>query len=203
MLKIHNMPQGTPEWFDVRKGIPTASKFKDVLAKGEGKTRASYMRFLAGEVITGEPGESFQSEEMKRGHVMEPEARDLYAFMKGEALDVVGFITNGPKGGSPDSLVGTNGLLEIKTCKTPVLIDIIDKDQFPPEHKAQCQGNLWVSEREWIDIVCYWPKMPFFCKRAFRDEIYIQKLATEVDRFNAELNDLVAKVRGYGTAVAA
>jgi YqaJ-like viral recombinase domain len=198
MIQIHNMPQNSPEWFDVRKGIPTASKFSDLLAKGEGKTRAAYMRFLAGEIITGEPGESFQSDAMKRGHVMEPEARDLYAFTTGAELEQVGFITNGPKGGSPDSLIGADGLLEIKTCNPPVLIDIIDRDQFPPAHKAQCQGNLWVSEREWCDLVCYWPRMPCFCKRVFRDEAYIRELSAEVDRFNADLNNLVAKIRSYG-----
>jgi len=65
-------------------------------------------------------------------------------------------------------------------------------DRLPPEHLAQCQGNLWVAEREWIDFVSYWPKMPLFVKRVYRDEIYIKNLAAEVDLFNSELDTYLA-----------
>ena len=72
-----------------RMGIPTASQFATVLAKGEGKTRRTYMMKLAGEIITGEPMESFSNEHTERGHEMEPEARDLYAFQTGAQLERV------------------------------------------------------------------------------------------------------------------
>jgi hypothetical protein len=198
MMQIHNMPQGTPEWFEVRKGIPTASKFKDILAQGKGLMRASYMSFLAGEIVSGDPGETYKNADMERGHAMEPDAREMYAFIVETEPETVGFITNGQKGGSPDSLIRANGLLEIKTCKPSVLVELIRKDQFPPEHKAQCQGNLWVAEREWIDIICYWPKMPALIKRAYRDEHFIKQLADEVDLFNEDLAAYVADVRAKG-----
>jgi hypothetical protein len=197
------MPQGTPEWFEVRRGLPTASNFSKILAKGEGKTRASYMRFLAGEIITGEPGETFQSEEMKRGQRMEAELRDLYAYLTETAPVQIGFITNGAKGGSPDSLIGNDGMLEIKSCKPEVMAELIDADKFPSKHVAQCQGNLWIAEREWIDISCGWPKMPTLIKRAYRDESYIRRLDEEVDLFNEELTELVEKLRRYEVRIAA
>ena len=56
-----------------------------------------------------------------------------------------------------------------------------------------------VAGREWIDIACYWPKMPLFTKRAYRDEPYIKHLSGEIDRFNDELRAMVAKVRAYGS----
>lgn len=203
MMQVHNMPQGTPEWFAVRKGIPTASCFSKIMAKGKGLTRASYMRFLAGEIITGEPGESYKNAAMERGHVMEPDARALYAFVSDAQPEQVGFITNGPKGGSPDSLIDTNGMLEIKTCQPNVMIELLEADEFPSEHKAQCQGNLWVAEREWIDIICYWPKMPSLIKRAYRDEHFIRQMSDEVDLFNEDLAAMVANIRNYETKVAA
>lgn len=204
MMQVHNMPQGTAEWFAVRQGIPTASCFSKVMAKGEGKTRAAYMRLLAGEIITGEPSpEGFKSAEMERGNLMEPDARALYAFVTDTAPEQVGFITNGQKGGSPDSLIGTDGLLEIKTNKPEVLIELLRKDQFPPEHKAQSQGNLWVAEREWIDIICYWPKMPSLIKRAYRDEHFIKQMKDEIDLFNEDLAAMVEQIRNYETKVAA
>lgn len=195
---ILDCDQGTPEWHAARAGIPTASEFKAILAKGEGKTRRSYMLRLAGEIITGEPAETYSNHHMERGKAMEAEARDLYAFMTDAEPQLVGFIRNGDKGASPDSLIGDNGLLEIKTKLPALLIEALLKDEFPAEHKAQCQGALWVAEREWIDIAVYWPGMPLFVKRATRDEAYIKTLAAEVDRFNAELHEIVERVNRYG-----
>ena len=67
---------------------------------------------------------------------------------------------------------------------------------------AQVQGTLWITKREWWDLPVYWPGMPLFTKRAYRDEPYIQRLATEVDRFNAELDDVVAQIRSRGALAA-
>jgi len=200
-IQILTCEQGTEEWFLARAGIPTASCFGTVMASGRGagesKTRAKYMRQLAGEIITGKPMEGFTNAHMERGHAMEPEARELYAFATDTAPEQVGFIRNGQKGCSPDSLVGENGMLEIKTKLPDLLIECLERDDFPPEHRAQCQGALWVAEREWIDIVVYWPEMPVFIKRAYRDEAYIATMAEAVDKFNEELAALVERIRTY------
>lgn len=193
MMEVLNCAQGGDEWFAARAGIPTASQFGTVMAKGEGKTRRTYMLKLAGEILTGDPMDSFTNKHMERGHEMEPEARRFYAFQQDVEPELVGFIRNGPKGASPDSLVGNDGLLEIKTKLPHLLLDVILKDNFPSEHKAQCQGQLWVAEREWIDLVCYWPKMPCHIVRAYRDEAFITQLSEEVDKFNEELAAIVAR----------
>lgn len=207
-LEILDCPQNSPEWLEARMGIPTASEFATVMArspggKAYGKTRATYMRKLAGEVITGQPMENYQNGYMERGHAMEDEARRFYAFMRDADPQQVGFIRNGQKGCSPDSLIDESGLLEIKSKAPHLLIEWIEKDQFPPEHRAQCQGQLWVAEREWIDIMGYWPGMPPFVKREYRDEEYINKLAEEVETFTTELSALVEQIRAYGTQEAA
>ena len=197
-VEIIECEQNSPEWLAARLGIPTASMFSAILSKGEGKTRRSYLLKLAGEVLTGEPTESYTNEYMERGHVMEAEAREFYSFMKDEDPVRVGFVRNGAKGCSPDSLIGASGLLEIKTKRSDLLIDVMLKDKFPAEHVAQCQGALWVTEREWIDLACYWPKLPLFVKRAYRDDAYIANLAFEVERFNEELAATVGCIKRYG-----
>ena len=196
-MEIFNCEQGSDAWFLARMGIPTASEFSTVLAKGEGKSRLTYMRKLAAEIITGEPTESYSNQYLERGKVMEDEARERYAFDHDVDPVRVGFIRSGTKGCSPDALIGDVGMLEIKTQRADLLIATILKNEFPPEHKAQCQGNLWVAEREWIDISVYWPKMPRFVKRAYRDEPYIKTLSEAVNAFNAELSELVEKIRAY------
>jgi hypothetical protein len=199
-----DLAQGSPEWFATRAGIPTASRFADVMAKGRGGaeslTRAKYLRQLAGEIITGTPTEEFTNPALERGKEMEAEAREHYAFVQNTEPELVGFVRNGQKGCSPDALIGSDGALEIKTKRADILIDVLLRDEFPPEHKAQCQGVLWVAEREFIDICCYWPRMPVFIKRAVRDNGYIANLAGEVDRFNDELAAIVERLRNYGIA---
>ena len=130
-------------------------------------------------------------------------ATALPPFVAAAPIQLVGFIENGGKGCSPDSLIGEKGLLEIKTAQPDVLLDILDRDRVPPEHVAQLQGNLWVAEREWIDVFIYWPKLPPFHKRVFRDEPYISSMASAVEQFNFELAALVEKIRRYDRRAAA
>ena len=200
MPNIINCEQGTLEWHEARRGIPTASEFATVLAKGKGGgesvTRRKYLLTLVGEILTGEVApDGYTNPHMERGKAMEAEARNAYAFMVDTDPEQVGFIRNGEAGASPDSLVGTNGLLEIKTKLPHLLLDCIMQDRLPPEHVAQCQGQLWIAEREWLDFVAYWPKLPLFRFRVTRDEPYIAGLKAAVDQFNDEKAALVARFR--------
>lgn len=200
-LEIFDCEQGSESWFECRKGLPTASNFSTVMAKGEGKTRGKYLRKLAAEIITGVPGESFSNFHTERGKAMEAEARQTYAFINSVELVQVGFIRNGNKGASPDSLISANGGLEIKTALPDIQIDRLECNRLPPEHRAQVQGNLWLSEREYWDFVSYWPKLPILTVRVYRDEEYIRDMSAEVDRFNEELAELVERIRRYGQPV--
>lgn len=198
-LQVFDCEQGTPEWYAARLGIPTASEFDTVQAKGKGggesKTRRTYMFKLAGERLTQQPMYSYSNDHMERGKEMEAEARDLYAMVSDVEPVRVGFLRNGEAGASPDSLIGGNGLLEIKTKLAHLQLECLLDDVLPPEHKAQCQGQLWIAEREWLDFVSYWPGLPIFIKRVFRDEPYIKDMAFAVGMFNAELAQLVDRVK--------
>jgi len=199
VIEVFDCPQGTPEWYACRLGIPTASEFATVMAKGRGggesKTRWTYLMKLLGERLTGEPMWTFQNEHMERGKIMEGEARDWYVFQTDFELRQVGFIRNGDKGCSPDSLIGNDGMLEIKTKLAHLQCEVLLDEQLPPEHKAQTQGQLWVGEREWVDFVSYWPKLKPFKVRAYRDEPYIKTLAAAVDQFNEELAAYEERIR--------
>ena len=104
-LEVFSVDQGSPEWLQCRLGIPTASKFATVMAKGRGgaesKTRRKYMLQLIGERLTGQPMESFSNDHMARGKAMEAEARDLYAMVRGVEPQQVGFMRRGNAGASP------------------------------------------------------------------------------------------------------
>lgn len=200
MIEYVDVEQGSPEWFQARLGLPTASCFGDLMAsKGRGgappRTRLTYLWKLAGEILTGEPMDSYVNRHMERGKEREDEARALYELRTGNEVLPVGFIRNGNCGASPDGAIETNGLLELKDALPHIQIERLLDGTLPAEHKPQVQGQLMVSEREWVDFVSHCRGLPPLIVRVYRDEPYIAELRAGVDRFCAELDDLVARLR--------
>ena len=202
MKIITEIEQGTPEWLALRLGIITCSELECLLVNGKGESgfgagAFTYMNTLIGERITEEAADPFTgNKHTERGHELEGIARGLYESQVDVSTSQVGIILNHGIGYSPDSLVGASGLTEIKTKLPKFQVEVILSGEIPKEHVAQCQGGLWVSEREWIDFVCYWPGMPLFIKRAYRDEVMIRKLSERVKTFYEILEDRMNKVLG-------
>ena len=202
MKIITDIKQGTPEWLALRLGIVTCSELDCLLVNGKceagfGVAAFTYMDQLIGERITGEAAEiPFQTKATIRGHELEGVARDLYAARHDVNHTTIGIILNHGIGYSPDSLIGADGLTEIKTKLPKFQVSVILADEVPKEHVAQCQGGLWASEREWIDFISYWPGMPLFVKRMYRDEIMIRKLSERVKTFYELLDERMNKVLG-------
>lgn len=200
-VQIINCEQGQPEWHEARRGIPTASEYATVMAKGrDGKspsvTRRKYMLRLIGERMSGQVDTfGYKNADMERGHQMEPDARNLYAFTTGKAVEQVGFIRNGDTGCSPDGLIDKNGMLQIKSAKPELHLEALLAQQMPSEHKPQVQGELMVAEREWSDFMSYWPGLPPLIVRVYRDEPYITTIRAELSVFNAELLTLMDTIK--------
>ncbi|NWE68992.1 YqaJ viral recombinase family protein [Pseudomonas gingeri] len=202
MQIISDVEQGTPEWLALRLGIATASELDVLLVSGKGEAgfgvaAFTYMDQLIGERITEEAAElPFQTRATIRGHELEQVARGLYEARDGVTTTQVGIILNHGIGYSPDALVGDSGLTEIKTKLPKFQVGVILSGEVPKEHIAQCQGGLWVSEREWIDFISYWPGMPLFVKRMYRDEAMIRKISERVKTFYEILDDRMNQVLG-------
>lgn len=199
MIEVFDCEQNSPEWFELRRGLITASEFHTVMAQGRGggdaKTRREYMLKLMGERLTGDPMYRYRNDHMDRGHEQEAEARDMYVFLTDLEPKAVGFIKNGDVGCSPDSLVGDDGILEIKTKLAHLQLDILLGETVPSSHMAQIQGQLWVAERQWCDFVAYCPRLPLFTKRVYRDERYIEGIKKSVDLFEREMATLLEKIQ--------
>lgn len=202
MKIVTDIEQGTPEWLACRLGIATASELDCLLVSGKhptgfGVAAFTYMDQLIGERITEEAAElPFQTKATIRGHEQEGVALSLYEAREEVKVQKVGIILNRGIGYSPDGLVGTDGLIEIKTKLPKFQIGVILSGEVPKEHVAQCQGGLWASDREWIDFISYWPGMPLFVKRMNRDEAMIRKIAERVKLFYEILDERMNKVLG-------
>ena len=198
--------QGSPEWHAARTGKITGSRFKDVLSKKDGVTRAKYMRELLLERKTGIAVGGYFDKNMANGQNVEPQARAYYERMYDVKVETVGFIDHpleqyrGYVGVSPDGKVDcprsmnfVNGVIEIKCPLPKNHLDYIAKNVMPSQYMAQVQGNMWVMGRRWCDFISFCPeveKEPFWCIRVERDEAYSRKLAAAVDEFIQEMVEM-------------
>lgn len=193
-------PQGTAEWLQEKCGCASASEFHAVLAKGEGKTRGDYLARVVAERLTGKPAETYRNGHMDRGTEQEPFARLAYEAKFGEPVEQVGFIRHAAlmAGCSPDGLLGKNGGGEFKCVIPTVQLETWRKGGCPAKHKAQVQGNLWITGRDWWDFTSFSPDMPshlrLYVHRVYRDEPYIQTLEAEVRRFLGEADELYERL---------
>ena len=212
IFEVDQFEQGSDEWFAIRSGIPTASCFSIVMAQGKNGdasvTRARYKRVLAGEILTGRPGEGSKkivTAAMQRGTDMEAEAFAYYESRHFHSVRRIGFMRRRLPSGrwagcSPDGLIGHHKGLEIKTMQPDLLIERLEKGAgMPPEHMAQVQGTMWIGDLEEMDVLLFYSGMPVAPKFSLRrNETYIRQLANAVEVFDFELHQLVEKIRRMG-----
>ena len=193
-MKIHNVEHGTPEWFKLRLGKPSASRFKDCVTP-TGKTSSSsekYMHELLAERLSMKRFEGFDTFHMKRGRELEPQAADVFSFQTDLPCREVGFVTDDKEavGCSPDRLVGDIGL-EIKcpmhTTQVKYLIDYHSKNEMPPEYYAQVQGTMWIMDLPEYWFMSYHPDLPNLIMKVPRDDKYIAGLQAAIEKLLEDL----------------
>ena len=106
-------------------------------------------------------------------------------------------------GASPDGLVGTDGLLEIKCPFTATHIDTLLSGKVPDRYKTQMQWQMACTGRQWCDFVSYDPRLPepmrLFITRVPRDNSAIRLMEIEVVAFLEELGDKITALKSqYG-----
>lgn len=193
--------QRTEAWAAMRVGRVTSSKIADVLAGGKGLTRAAYRNQIVAERLTGIPCEDgYENEYMRRGEEQEPFARAAYEVARACMVDSVAFIPH-PRlmaGASPDGLVGEDGGIEMKCPMSHTHIGYLEDDRVPPKYIPQMQWAMACSDRKWWDFVSYDARLPpetrLFIKRLERDNEWIDKAEAAVEKFLAEVDEMVHKL---------
>jgi putative phage-type endonuclease len=194
----HDIEQGSDKWHALRRGVITASTISKLIT-GSGKpanndtSRTQLLQLLA-ERITGETDASFYGDDMARGHLLEPLARDIYAQHRAPVQEC-GFVTADFDGTvigySPDGLVGDQGLIEIKSPRQKHHLRSLLSDDVPAEYVPQVQTGLAVTGRHWCDYISYAPGLPLFVRRCERDDVVIAQLITAAQAAEAELRMLM------------
>jgi hypothetical protein len=192
-MRIIDCEQGSDEWFAVRRGVPSASEFDSIITPKKGDLAAAhetYIDRLIDEAIRTDARRKFQgTADTDRGHELEPEARELYAFMRDVEPVTVGFVLRdaGDAGCSPDSLIASIGGLEIKCPDGPQHVGYLRAGILPDKYKPQVHGNLLITGREWWDFMSYCPGHRPLIVRVTPDA-YTAKLGELLDFFVKKLS---------------
>lgn len=213
---ILNYPQGSDDWLRARCGVITASRFVDavsVLTKASkngaaGDPAGEALRYawqIAVETISREPlDDTFTNFAMRRGRELEPFARQAYELRTDSLIEEASLVLTDDArfGYSTDGLRDEDGLIEIK-C--PMAADKIGNVWAHPEaahveYIDQINGGLWITGRQYCDLVVYCPWLApvgkdLFIKRIHRDEAAIEKLSAGLIRFMRIVDTYVGLLR--------
>ncbi len=199
MITIHDeIAQGSPEWFMLRCGSLGASRAKDAIAGGQGKSRKTLAYQLAAEKITGIKSEFNTTPAMQHGIDTEPEARRFFEFEKDFTVQEVGLVTNDKYPGfhaSPDGLIGDDAGYEVKCPQPATHVKYLTEGRLPPEYKCQVQFSMMICERDMWWFSSYHPA---FSKQLIvpveADLKYHEELKTKLNLFTNELNEIITQI---------
>jgi len=193
--------QRTAEWHAQRLGLVTASRISDVMMAPSAAGYRNYQAQLVCERLTGKPTEGFKSAAMQHGIDTEPLARAAYMARQAVIVEEVGFI-NHPDleaGASPDGLVDSDGLVEIKCVQPATMLDFLDSRKVPADHALQIQWQLGVTGRGWCDYAVYQPSLPerlqLVVIRVERNQPRIIEITERVTKFCEEVRARVQRLK--------
>jgi putative phage-type endonuclease len=194
------MEQRTEQWFQDRLGHATGSRAADILAGKDTQARKGYLTQLVTERLTGRAQDSFVNADMQRGIDVEPLAKAAYQ-LSYELTDDVGFVKH-PMirwfGASPDALVGSDGLVEIKCPRSTTHLDYIQSGKPPAKYVPQMMAQISCTGRKWVDFVSFDDRFPehlrLFVVRFQPTQEEIAKFESKVKEFLTEVDNLMEKL---------
>ena len=164
--KVHDVEQGSDEWFDLRTQYPlTASKAQAIGNLGKGLETLCWEKLS--EKYSHAEKEQYTNKNLERGIELEPLSRSMYELETGSTVTEVGFITDDSiskvGGASPDGLVDGEGLFETKAFEDikhfKALVEFKKSGSFKIESQYvwQMQQQMLFTGRKWCDFVPYNP----------------------------------------------
>jgi len=194
-----DVAQYSEEYDRLKLGIPTSSNFHKIITP-QGKPSKQWREYacvLIAERLLQRRIEFYNSPAMERGLIVEAEAVDWYEFDQDVTVQRVGFITddNRTVGCSPDRLVGDEGLLEVKAPLPQTQVGYWLSGEVNERFRPQLQGQLYVSQRSRVDLLCWHDVLPKIVMRVERDENFIRALARELQIFNFFIERVMEKIR--------
>lgn len=190
-MQIHNLEQGSSEWFELRLQYPlTASEAQAIGNNGKGLETLCWEKMA--QKYSSADKEQYSNKDLERGKELEPQAISLYELETGNEVQKVGFVTNEKiskvGGASPDGLVNSDGLIEVKafadTKHFKAVIDFKKTGKFEIESQYlwQMQQQMLFTGRKWCDFVAYNPN--------YKTSLLIQRVEADHEMQNKIIEGL-------------
>lgn len=176
---VNNCEQYSDEWYKFRLGKPSSSSFSKLITStgAASKSMQAYAQKLAGDLFAGRDIDAWEGNRFtERGHEIEEEARSYYSMMFDKEVIQVGSVsdTMGRWITSPDGMVDEDGVLEVKCLPKNHIAALLYYKKMhgkaPPDYIQQTQGQLFVTEREYVDLLYYHSDLPKIVIRQYPDE---------------------------------
>lgn len=199
--------QGSVEWYAARLGLPTASRFHEIITPVKGErstdlTSKKYMCELIVERLLNRPAtDSVKSEFMERGTFLQPHALQHFELETGLVLEPCGFFVTEDQrlGASPDGIVAgkPREAIEIKCldARNHMYQILLGPE---PKYKPQVQGQLLVGGFDVVHLCFYHPDMPFKHYRVEPDRGYLGKMIDALEAFCLDLDRYTAEAAVLG-----
>lgn len=225
-ITLHDCEQGSDEWWALRVGAPSVSSLSRILTPsqlGYSTGARGYISDLVGERMLGSvmdrDGGSIWTEYGKEG---EDFGRKWYSWFYDVDVRQVGSITTeivrtdsegepvqGEDGfvtdtflGSPDGLVGSDGIVEIKCPKATTHMQYLTKHKdLSNEYWLQTQGYLFLTGREWCDLISFNPDLPKKRVRVLPDPKVQEMIERQLQRFFREMATCWRKLNELGEVI--
>lgn len=219
---MENELQRTPEWYSQRLFRFTSSELDNLLTEPRSKSDREaglmaesckkYVYDKISEYITNGTildYKDIDTREVRWGEEHEDEARSAYERRMNVKVDACGFFPYKDYfGGSPDGLVGDDGLIEIK-CPYNGSIHVMymllegqeDLKRVKRDYYAQIQGNFIVTGRKWCDFISFDPRVqnPALAIKVLRilpDEGFIDLCKRQLEKANKYKEEIKEKLIG-------
>jgi YqaJ-like recombinase protein len=213
--------QASEEWWELRRGIPTASEFHRFLtsdfelkhpqtkkAQESGELNASLFTYCCEKIAERERGPmldaqseaNFSSFATEQGKMFEKLARSWFELEFGVEIEEVAFVKSADDlcGCSPDGLIGDTAGIEIKAPQGVNHVRYLLEGILPPDYMHQVHGSLYVTGRERWHFVSY---NETISTAAFhivveRDEAIMRRIGNSIEQFCCILDQLEKKLKG-------
>ncbi len=165
--------------------------------KGIGETAIDYAHQVAMERL-GVYMPDVTAPALEHGLIYEDaavEAYELQTFAEVERV-LEPLVLNEYVAGTPDGLIGTEGIIEVKCPWNPKnhLFNLVSGEQVD-QYTPQMQGYMWITGAKWCDFISYDPRYPENLQtkiiRVERDQAYIDRLAERIEYLNTIATGIV------------
>lgn len=197
MMIIHNLQQGSEEWFAVRSDKATASHGQAIATAGKGLE--TYITELMASHYSSAEKEHYTNKDIERGIELEDEAIAIYELETGNKCLKEGFCEfNNYIGCSVDRLVNENGLAEVKCPSDKVYFKYMLDGKIDTKYLWQMKMQMLVRGKEWNDYVVYNPNFTpsIIIERVYLDDVSRDKLLNGFKKAEELIKNIKLKMKG-------